>query len=120
MEEQNEILKKPNELLVNKTSKYNSDIYIDKCEVCSKEVKDINELIGYFDTHHINFQKDCKDGFVKNKPYLKMNSKANLIVLCKKCHYDVHHNNLEIKGYDVTSDGRKLKFKFLNKKNKII
>lgn len=115
----NEILKKPNELLVNKTSKYNSDIFIDKCEVCSKKVKDVNELIGYFDTHHINFQKDCKDGFVKKKPYLKMNSKANLIVLCKKCHYDVHHNNLEIKGYDVTSDGRKLKFKFLNKKNKI-
>ena len=77
----NEILKKPNELLVNKTSKYNSDIYIDKCEVCSKKVKDVNELIGYFDTHHINFQKDCKDGFVKKKPYLKMNSKANLIVL---------------------------------------
>ena len=46
-----------------------------------------------------------------------MNSKANLIVLCKKCHYDVHHNKLEINGYEYTSDGRKLKFKFL--KNKI-
>jgi len=113
----NEIQKKPNELLSTKTSKYNSNIYIDKCEVCNKKVKDINNFLGYFDTHHINFQKDCDDGFVKKKPYLKMNSRANLIVLCKKCHHDVHHNKLEINGYEFTSNGRKLNFKFL--KNKI-
>ena len=47
-----------------------------------------------------------------------MNSKANLIVLCKKCHYDVHHDKLEITGYSSTSEGRKINFKFL-KKNKI-
>ena len=45
-----------------------------------------------------------------------MNNFSNLIVLCKKCHFDVHHNNLEINGYEVTSNGRNLKFKFLNKK----
>ena len=95
--------------MVDKTSKYNSDIYIDKCEVCSKKVKDVNELIGYFDTHHINFQKDCR---WLCKTIFKMNSKANLIVLCKKCHYDVHHNNLEINGYEVTSNGRNLNLNF--------
>ena len=61
----NEIMNKPNELLGDKTSKYNSNIYIDKCEVCEKKTKNANEFVGYFDTHHINHQKDCEDGFVK-------------------------------------------------------
>ena len=74
-----------------------------KCHVCGKTDGD------QFDTHHINFQKDCKDGFVNDKPHLPMNSKANLVVLCKTCHHDVHHDKLKIKGYNDTSKGKRLR-----------
>ena len=117
-EVKNEIQQKSNKLLPDNSSRYNSSIYLDKCEVCDKKVNDVNDFIGYFDTHHINHQKDCTNGFVNIKPYLKMNSKANLIVLCKNCHHDAHHNKLNIVGYTYTSKGRILQFNKIKKKKK--
>ena len=107
----NDLLKMPNQLVDTKKSKYNSEVYMYECGICNKKFKSDIDHFGLFDTHHINFQKDCEDGFIKSKPHIPMNSKANLIVLCKECHHKVHHNELIIKGYIETSNGRKVDYK---------
>jgi DNA mismatch repair protein MutS len=107
----NDLLNIPNQLVDTKKSKYNSQVYMYECGICNKKFKCDLDHVGLFDTHHINFQKDCEDGFVKSKPHLPMNSKANLIVLCKECHHKVHHGELIIKGYIETSNGRKVDYK---------
>jgi DNA mismatch repair protein MutS len=107
----NELLNEPNEILQEKTSKYNSNVYIDCCQVCGKN-NTTEENTGLLDTHHINFQSNCNEnGFVIGKSHIKKNDKHNLVVLCKKCHYNVHHNKLKINGYKDTSNGPVLDFR---------
>lgn len=86
------------EILPDKQSKYNKDVYMNECQVCHEKYEEL-------DTHHINYQKDCKNKFVKNKPHLPMNNEANLANLCKKCHRNEHNGELNIKGYLDTSNG---------------
>lgn len=105
----NEQLKNYGSMISGKTSKYNSQVYIHECQIC--HVKDIKGYISNLQTHHINFQKDCQDGFVKNKKYLKKNDKSNLVVLCIDCHNKIHHKNVNIEGTIQTSNGKKLKIK---------
>jgi DNA mismatch repair protein MutS len=103
----NELLQQPNTILNTKQSRYNSDIYVDHCAVCG----DRKNISGYFETHHINHQKDCNEfGFVKNKgkKHIKKNDKCNLVPLCEKCHDDVHDGKINISGYIETSSGKKL------------
>ncbi len=110
----NELLDKPNELLSNKQSKYNANLYVDSCQVCGKKNSEKEEYVGFLDTHHINFQSNCnEDGFVIGKSHLPMNNKSNLVVLCKLCHHKVHHNQLTINGYKDTSNGRIIDYKFI-------
>lgn len=106
----NELLNEPNIITRNKKSKYNAKIYMTECQVCKKSynLEKLNE--GQLDTHHINFQSKCKDGFSTDKPQVAKNSMANLVILCKECHYNVHHDKLIINGYKETSKGRKLDF----------
>lgn len=85
----NELLKKPNMILQNKKSRYNSQVYIDECELCKKRVVDEE-----YDVHHINFQKDCENGFVKDKPHIPKNGKMNLMVLCEECHQKIHKGEI--------------------------
>jgi 5-methylcytosine-specific restriction endonuclease McrA len=104
----NELIDSPNHILPDKKSKYNSNLYMDKCSVCgTSSNSDFN-----LDTHHINHQKNCTNGFVNYKPHLPKNNKANLVVLCKKCHTAVHHNKIEINGYLDTSNGHILDLKY--------
>lgn len=100
-----ELLKNPNQILHTKTSKYNSKLYVDECGLCGVKIS-LDKFGGYLDTHHINEQQHCKDGFVIHKPHLKKNSKANLVLLCKECHQKEHNNELSILGYKQTSNGR--------------
>ena len=109
----NEFLGLPNTILNTKKSKYNALLYVNECKICGKKITE-----EQLDTHHINFQKDCIDGFVKTKPHLRKNCKANLIVLCKPCHNKVHDGKLSIKGYIKTSQGRKLKTQKTKKRTK--
>ncbi|AYV78915.1 MAG: DNA mismatch repair ATPase, partial [Edafosvirus sp.] len=110
----NELMGTPSQLLSKKTSKYNSKIVIDECKMCFKKYKDNGDHTSNFDTHHINFQKDCKEGFVVEKPHLKKNDEANLVVLCKECHFRVHNDpSIKIKGYVQTSNGPKLMVEYL-------
>ena len=89
-----------------KYSKYNNGLIMDKCEICGNKNK--NELI----THHINFQKDCENGVVKNKQYIKMNDIINLVCICEKCHNKIHHGNLIIEGKKFTSNGEEIIYHF--------
>ena len=57
----NKLLNNYNSLISGKKSKYNSDIYVYECNVC--HTKD-NVKLTNLETHHINFQKNCKqNGF---------------------------------------------------------
>jgi DNA mismatch repair protein MutS len=87
-----------------KSSKYNKNVEMEKCEICNVNIKNL------LDTHHINFQSECSNGFSINKHHVKMNEKYNLVVLCKKCHCDVHIGEYIIKGWIETTAGRKLNY----------
>ena len=70
------------------------------------------------ETHHINWQKDCEENRVKNKPHLNKNSNYNLLTVCQHCHDKIDTGELEVDGYIMTSKGKKLKFRKSKKKNK--
>lgn len=74
-------------LLDLKHSKYNSKKLVGNCEQCGKKGTEV---------HHLQFQRNSdKKGFIKNKnknisQYFHKNQKANLMVLCDKCHDKLH------------------------------
>uniref|UniRef100_A0A6C0ADA5 DNA mismatch repair proteins mutS family domain-containing protein n=1 Tax=viral metagenome TaxID=1070528 RepID=A0A6C0ADA5_9ZZZZ len=102
------------DIITDKVSKYNSKIVMDCCQVCGKKVKSKYEIP--LDTHHINYQTNCKNGFVKDKPHIPINSKANLAVLCKSCHNKEHKGTIKIKGYKKTSCGIELDYDLITTK----
>lgn len=103
----NDIIHNSNSILSTNTSKYNNRLFIHKCSICGITYNDPSK----FDTHHINEQKNCSNNFVNDKPHLHKNSKANLVVLCKKCHDKIHHSsNLFIDKYIHTSNGVHLNY----------
>jgi len=106
-------------ILPTKTSKYNSDLYIDKCQICGKQNNELDDKIGKLDTHHILNQKDCKEGFSLEKTHIQKDAKSNLVVLCKLCHHKVHHGQMEITGYNDTAKGRIINYKLINSKSKL-
>jgi len=108
-------------LISEKTSNYNSNIYMTKCMICSKIPLE-NELP--LETHHIEFQSKCdKNGFTENKPHIKKNDKVNLCVLCHDCHVmidkPVNNKQLKIYGYNETLEGVKLDYEIIINKNTI-
>jgi DNA mismatch repair protein MutS len=119
----NDLLKQYNTIISGKTSRYNSDVLVDDCQICGKT--DLKLHISPLETHHIQFQKDCINEFSKNKPHIKKNSKANLIVLCNECHDKIHNNTFSVEGYVMTSKGKSIKLninnqdKIINNKNKL-
>jgi len=74
-----------------KTSRYNSEIVLEKCQICGCKKN--------LETHHIVFQKDFIENKHKKKLHLLKNDKSNLVVLCSKCHDEVDRNNIKIKGW---------------------
>ena len=92
-----------------KTSHYNSDNWMIECYFC----KTHNKL----ETHHINWQKDCKDNRVINKPHLSMNANYNLLTVCQGCHDKIDNGQINVEGFVQTSNGKKLKFKKEKKKS---
>jgi DNA mismatch repair protein MutS len=87
-----------------KISKYNSDLIVDACDVCGCKIN--NKL----ETHHLNQQKDCKNGFVttKGKTHIQKNNITNLMVVCDSCHDKIHQNIIDIEGYKMTDKGKQL------------
>ena len=80
-------------------------MFIHKCELCGKKEE---EGVRLLETHHINFQSKCKDGFSVEKPHVAMNSSANLIVICEKCHDSIHNDKIKIEKKVATSRGKRL------------
>lgn len=87
-----------------KQSRYNANVLISHCEICERKKK--------LEYHHINFQKDFKDGILKDKPHIMKDAKYNGVVLCQSCHDKVDRNEIIINGWMETSNGRELDYKY--------
>jgi DNA mismatch repair protein MutS len=87
--------------LNNKPSKYNQNVRIIQCQVCNAPGDDV---------HHIQFQ--CTADNNGKIGSIDKNRESNLVVLCKKCHVNVHHpkSTLKINGYIETSTGIELDY----------
>ena len=94
-----------NTILENKTSHYNSNVYIHECKICGQPASDV---------HHIKFQCQANENNIIDN-YLQKDSLSNLVQLCEKCHDQVHNGNLNIYGYQQTSDGVELNHEILDK-----
>jgi DNA mismatch repair protein MutS len=110
----NELLNEYKSVTTGITSRYNSDLPVDECKLCGKKNQKLH--ISPLETHHISFQKDCQDGFTNDKPHIKKNDLANLVVLCNECHDKLHNGQYKIDGYVMTSEGKSLQVKVKNKK----
>ena len=111
-ETRNLLLRKNSEILNNKKSIYNKDIYLNECQICKKNKNETS-----LDVHHILFQKDFDMN--DNIEHIKKDNINNLVVLCKDHHNDVHNNKLKIYGYDKTLEGKRvLKYEFVEEKKK--
>lgn len=89
------------QMLSTKSSRYNVDVYLDHCYVCSTT----NDL----HCHHIVFQQKFKQSDASFS--FHKNDKKNLCVLCANCHQKLHQNEIEIEGWMMTSNGPQLKHK---------
>jgi len=85
------------------TSKYNTNLIKDECEICKKQVKKDQVSL---ETHHIIFQKDAINNVINE--YQHKNTSNNLVVICQKCHDDVDRGKINIKGKIETSKGDEL------------
>ncbi len=106
LEIKNELTQNFSSMISGKKSRYNKDIYVYKCELCGRTDED-GEM-SFLQTHHINYQSNCKDGFAIDKPHVSMNSKANLVVICEKCHNSIHKDEIKINKKVATSKGKKI------------
>ena len=88
------------------TSKYNSQVYLNCCEIC--------KITTQLETHHIVWQKDFNEKNINNnKFYLQKNDSSNLVTLCTKCHDKVDRNEIIINGWINTSTGRKFDYEII-------
>lgn len=95
----------PQEYQSTTKTRYNAKVKKQECQVCRKNVAS--------ETHHIVPQKDADaSGMIGH--YHK-NRSFNLVNLCEDCHHEVHHGDLHIQGYVMTSDGAHLQFTHTNK-----
>jgi DNA mismatch repair protein MutS len=106
----NELTNTFDTMISGKTSRYNSDKYVYKCELCEKNT--IKGDVLPLETHHINFQQDCSEGknskvLKKDKEHILKNSKANLVVICDDCHNKIHSGEMKITHTVMTSKGKK-------------
>jgi DNA mismatch repair protein MutS len=107
----NELTNTFDTMISGKKSRYNSEVYVYKCQLCEKNT--IKGDVLPLETHHINFQKDCTEGKnskvnKENKDHILKNSSANLIVICDDCHNKIHDGEINIKGTVMTSKGKKI------------
>ena len=88
-----------NTIINKRSSRYNSKITIDMCNICNKNKAE--------ETHHIVYQHTAdKNGFINNR--FHKNAKHNLVAICKECHRDEHSGKIRIECWVASSKGRKL------------
>jgi len=94
-----------------KKSRYNSDLVLDECYFCQSTEK--------LECHHINWQKDFDENNInKEHPHIMKNKCYNLLVVCMKCHDMIDRNDINVKGWVMTSKGIDLDYS-INKKEKL-
>ena len=102
-----EILQEYDNIIKDKTSKYNSDIYVNHCEICKCK--------GKLESHHIVWQKDFDSNNInKHKLSLQKNDPSNIVILCQTCHDNVDRDEIKINGWVDTSNGRKFDYEVNN------
>ena len=79
------------------SSSWNSSIVRKECEVCKKTIQTDLEV------HHIQQRASATNQILADGTH--MNDKRNLVVICQKCHDDVHAGTMEIGELKITSDG---------------
>jgi len=94
-------------ILNNKTSLYNKNIYMNKCSI----IECNNDAI---DVHHIKYQSEANQHKFIN--HFHKNSKFNLVPLCKECHIKAHNGELNIKDYKLSLNGKFLDYNHEKKK----
>ena len=92
-------------IVKDKVSVYNAKLAIESCGVCGVATEEVHHI----EEQHLANDKGMIDYFHKNNLF-------NLVQLCHNCHHEVHHGSLIIKGYIDTSEGRKLDFEKVEKK----
>lgn len=106
----NELNQNFSSMISGKTSRYNSKLFVYKCQLC--HTNDVSSNISPLQTHHINFQSNCDENDrVIGAEHIQKNSLSNLIVICESCHQKVHQNKIQIDSYEMTSKGKKIKIK---------
>lgn len=80
-----------------KTSTWNKELDIKRCEMCGKEGKDL-------EVHHIQ-QRASADPIGILPDGTPMNLLSNLAVLCEECHDKHHAGKIEVKPLIQTSEG---------------
>ena len=80
-----------------KKSSWNTSIIRKECEKCGSQIT--KEL----EVHHIKERNSAVKGILENGTH--MNNIRNLMVLCQKCHDEIHSNNIEIGSVIQTSEG---------------
>jgi hypothetical protein len=79
------------------SSKWNADIVRKECEVCHKP------MTSNLEVHHIKERASAHLGVLEDGTH--MNDMRNLVVICQKCHDDVHSGKLNVGEVRITSDG---------------
>jgi DNA mismatch repair ATPase MutS len=79
------------------SSSWNTSIVRKECEVCKKTIQTDLEV------HHIQPRASATKHILADGTH--MNDKRNLVVICQKCHDNVHAGTIEIGDLTNTSDG---------------
>lgn len=104
-ERANEICMEYDNIVKDKTSKYNSDVYLHECEICKNKEK--------LESHHIKWQKDFNSKNIHKEEFgIQKDDAYNLVVLCQECHDKVDRDQIKVYGWKETTNGRKLDYKF--------
>ena len=93
-------------------SQWNKEIIYQYCEICKSKI--VNEL----EVHHIEPRSSATNSILSDGTH--MNHKSNLIVICSKCHDEIHSGKKEIGALKMTSNGpeRSIKESSVVKKTK--
>ena len=78
-------------------SSWNKEVVRKECEICKKQI------CSDLEVHHIVSRSSAKDNILEDGSH--MNDKRNLIVICQKCHDEIHSGLLEIGPLQMTSNG---------------
>jgi len=100
-----DIMEIDGEILKEKQSIYNNDLYMDGCSICDAEAEE---------THHIKEQQDADENKMIGSTH--KNTLSNLVPLCKDCHRKQTFGDLDIKGYKQTTEGKELEYNYVNHK----